>query len=98
MSNPTAAVTRSQDEIYARAKGADDMFGWAQELLLPYLDFEHAGPQRDGPHDQPDGLPAVRNRPPARLAVHGPSRPPPVDPAHPAADQSPHARTTGREE
>ena len=37
-------VTRSQDEIFARAQAADDMFGWAQEVLLPYLDFEHAKP------------------------------------------------------
>lgn len=37
-------VTRSQDEIFARAQAADDMFGWAHEVLLPYLDFEHAKP------------------------------------------------------
>lgn len=37
-------VTRSQDDIFARAQAADDMFGWAQEVLLPYLDFEHAKP------------------------------------------------------
>lgn len=37
-------VTRSQGEILARAQAADDMFGWAQEVLLPYLDFEHAKP------------------------------------------------------
>lgn len=43
MSAPLA-VTRSQDEILSRAQAADDMFGWAQEVLLPYLDFEHAKP------------------------------------------------------
>lgn len=37
-------VTRSQDEIFARAQAADDTFGWAQEVLLPYLDFDHARP------------------------------------------------------
>lgn len=37
-------VTRTQDEIWDRAKAADDMFGWAQELLLPYLDYDHAKP------------------------------------------------------
>lgn len=37
-------VTRSQNEIFARAQAADDMFGWAHEVLLPYLDFEHAKP------------------------------------------------------
>lgn len=37
-------VTRSQDDIFARAQAADDMFGWAHEVLLPYLDFEHAKP------------------------------------------------------
>lgn len=40
----TQTVTRSQDDIFARAQAADDMFGWAQEVLLPYLDFEHAKP------------------------------------------------------
>lgn len=37
-------VTRSQVEIFARAEAADDMFGWVQGVLLPYLDFEHAKP------------------------------------------------------
>ncbi|MFJ6316068.1 hypothetical protein ACIQJW_08305 [Streptomyces californicus] len=40
----TIAVTRSQDDILARAQAADDMFGFAREVLLPYLDFEHAKP------------------------------------------------------
>lgn len=37
-------VTRGQDDIVARVQGADDMFGWAREVLLPYLGFDHARP------------------------------------------------------
>lgn len=37
-------VTRSPAEILARAQASTDMFGWAQEVLVPYLDFETAQP------------------------------------------------------
>lgn len=39
---PELTVTRTPAEIAARAEAADDMFGWAMEVLLPYLDFESA--------------------------------------------------------
>lgn len=37
-------MNRTQDEILARIDEieADDMFGWSRELLISYLDFEHA--------------------------------------------------------
>lgn len=45
MTDTTApTVVRSQDEIAARAEAADDLFGWAQDVLLPHLDYEHAKP------------------------------------------------------
>ncbi|MFD8075864.1 hypothetical protein ACFV3E_24810 [Streptomyces sp. NPDC059718] len=37
-------VARSQDDIIARAQSADDMFGWSQEVLLAYVDYDHARP------------------------------------------------------
>ncbi|MET9222422.1 hypothetical protein ABZX65_27160 [Streptomyces sp. NPDC003300] len=33
-------VTRTSAEIFARAQAADDLFGWAQEVLLNYCDYE----------------------------------------------------------
>jgi len=35
---------RTLDEIAARAAAADDIFGFAREVLVPYLDFERARP------------------------------------------------------
>lgn len=32
-------LTRTSTEIFARAQAADDIFGWAQEVLLPYCDY-----------------------------------------------------------
>ena len=42
----TNGVTRSQDEIVARiaAVADDDFFGFAREVLIDALDFEHAAP------------------------------------------------------
>ncbi|MEU6342153.1 hypothetical protein ABZ883_14570 [Streptomyces sp. NPDC046977] len=37
-------VTRASAEIVARAQAADDVFGWAREVLFGYIDFEHAKP------------------------------------------------------
>lgn len=37
---PDQTVTRSSAEIYARAQAADDMFGWAQGMLLSYCDYD----------------------------------------------------------
>jgi hypothetical protein len=37
-------VTRTSAEILARAQAADDIFGWAQELLLSYCDYETVKP------------------------------------------------------
>jgi hypothetical protein len=34
------AVARTSAEIFARAQAADDAFGWAQEVLFPYCDYE----------------------------------------------------------
>jgi len=33
---------RSQDEIVAYIRANDDLFGFAREVLIPRLDFEHA--------------------------------------------------------
>ncbi|MDX2707303.1 hypothetical protein PV350_31275 [Streptomyces sp. PA03-6a] len=43
MSQPPT-VTRNQDDIVARAEASDDIFGWAQEVLLAYVDYDHARP------------------------------------------------------
>jgi hypothetical protein len=40
MPDQTLTVTRSSAEIFARAQAADDMFGWAQGVLLSYCDYE----------------------------------------------------------
>lgn len=40
MPDLTVTVTRTSAEIFARAQAADDMFGWAQEVLLDYCDYE----------------------------------------------------------
>lgn len=40
----TPTVARSQDEILARAEAADDCFGWAREVLLTRLDYDHVKP------------------------------------------------------
>lgn len=41
---PDQTVTRTSAEIYARAQAADDPFGWAQEVLLNYCDYETVQP------------------------------------------------------
>lgn len=33
-------VARTSAEIFARAQAADDAFGWAQEVLFPYCNYE----------------------------------------------------------
>jgi len=40
----TFTVTRTQDEILSRFNAAEDWLGWAKEVLLAYLDFDHAQP------------------------------------------------------
>lgn len=37
-------ITRTSAEIAARAEASDDPFGWAQEVLLYYIDFGTARP------------------------------------------------------
>lgn len=35
---------RTQDEIVTKLKGSNSFFGFDSEVLVPYLDFEHAKP------------------------------------------------------
>lgn len=41
---PTFTVTRTQDEIAERFANADDLFGYAREVLVDHMDFDHAKP------------------------------------------------------
>lgn len=37
-------VSRTQEEIVARFMAADDAFGWAREVLVQFLGYEHVRP------------------------------------------------------
>ena len=40
-------ITRTQEEISSYIEHKNDHFGWTVEILLPYLDYEHAKPSRE---------------------------------------------------
>lgn len=46
MSSTTRTLVRTQDEIVKRVANlaGKDAFGWSRELLITFLDFEHARP------------------------------------------------------